>query len=429
MGQLGGSVRPPDQERRNRNNAVQHAAAPANRSLDPRHPLGWPFPDRRPPWLLRLLIRHLWLLAFPVLMALFVGVVLLSNSLDLSSLTAPRPTQGIMAIAVLVAFGSIPYFLFRRPIDWTRHDLLLHREASAALRDVALWRRRNAPHAPDATRALVENAASQLRQALREGAPSRILASLHELDVAIGSPNPIGKRSIVREYLQTILIAIVIAQLFRASIVDVYKVPSTAMLPALQHGEHVLVAKALYGLRVPRTRHRLLRSVFVPRRGDIVLFTASSAYDHFAVGRVMAVAGDTIERCSGTLRINHEVLPRAALHGTCEYEDITDAEPLGALRTVPCSAYQEQLERHRFWTLHPSGAGAFTNECEPAQTVPPEHVFILGDNRVVPYSGGLVDWARIEGPAWMIFWSAGAKTSVRSDRMFRRVHAAPLSTP
>ena len=64
-----------------------------------------------------------------------------------------------------------------------------------------------------------------------------------------------------------------------------------------------------------------------------------------------------------------------------------------------------------------------------AQTVPPEQVFILGDNRVVPSPGGMVDWSRSEDPAWLIFWSAGAKTSVRGDRVFRRIHAAPLSTP
>lgn len=395
-------------------------AAPAG-SLDPRQPVAWPFPDRRPPWALRLLIQHLWLPTILGFVVLYLSVILLCNPLDLSSLSAPRTTQGLAAIAALIGLAAVPYVLFRRSIDWTRHDLLLHREATAALPDAQDWLAGAAATEPKPKLAAVRQACSKLQSALHEGLPSRINAALNELDFTIGAPNPIGERSIVREYLQSCAIVLSCALLIRAFVLDVYSVPSSAMLPTLQLGDRVLVVKARYGLSLPWLRQRLLAASLPPQHSDVIVFATSAGSPDIRVGRVLAVPGDTMERCRSEIRINGAAPRHLQLQGRCEFEDYVDTEPPRHLETVRCSAHQELLARRPFLTVHPVPADADAAPCEPRQTVPPAHVFVAGDNRVTGYPGLMVPVGQIEGLAWAIFWSAGGQTRVRAERLFRRI--------
>ncbi len=81
-----------------------------------------------------------------------------------------------------------------------------------------------------------------------------------------------GKKSKIREYIEAIVIAILLALFIRAFVVQAFKIPSGSMIPTLSIGDHILVSKFLYGLKIPFRDSR----VFVlkqPRRGDIVVFS------------------------------------------------------------------------------------------------------------------------------------------------------------
>lgn len=396
-------------------------AALGEASIERRQPPAWPFPDRRPHWALRLLIEQLWLPTIPVFVVMYLAVVRLTNTMDLSPLGSPRAMQGVATIVLLGVLATVPYSLFRRALEWTRHDLLLHREAIQALRESKRWLQQAAPPASETSRTLTILASAQLQQALQEGSPRRVFASLQELDFATRAAVPIGERYIVREYAQSIAIAIAVVQLVSRFFLDAYRVPSSAMLPGLQMGDSVWVFKARYGLRLPFQQRRWLAARLPPRRGDIVALAESAHSPNIILSRVLAVPMDTVESCGSTLRINGAPLARFRLQGTCEFEDYVSSESTGQLEMVSCSAFREQLAGRSYVTVAPPQAGTASATCEPGQTVPPGHVFVIGDNRVTGARGRLVPWTQLEGLAWMIFWSAGPKTSVRNERVFRRI--------
>ncbi|HNN96150.1 MAG TPA: signal peptidase I [Pseudomonadota bacterium] len=357
----------------------------------------------------------------PVFVVMYLAVVRLTNTVDLTPLGSPRVMQGIATIVLLGGLAAVPYALFRRTLDWTRHDLLLHREAIQALAESKRWLQQTAPRASETSRTLTVLASAQLQQALLESSPKRVFASLQELDFATRAAVPIGERHIVQEYAQSIAIAIAVVQLLSRFFLDAYRVPSSAMLPALQMGDSVWVFKARYGLRLPFQRQRWLAARLPPRRGDIVAFAESADSPNILLGRVLGVPMDTVELCGSMLRINGAPLARFHLQGTCEFEDYVSSESAGRQEMVSCSAFREQLAGRSYVTVAPPQAGTANAACAPGQTVPPGHVFVIGDNRVTSDPGRLVPWTQLEGLAWMIFWSAGPKTSVRNERVFRRI--------
>src|SRR5258708_26464258 len=60
-----------------------------------------------------------------------------------------------------------------------------------------------------------------------------------------------GRKSAAREYLEAFGVALIIAVVMRSSIVQAYVIPSGSMIPTLQIGDHILVNKLRYGLRIP----------------------------------------------------------------------------------------------------------------------------------------------------------------------------------
>src|SRR5208337_350656 len=72
------------------------------------------------------------------------------------------------------------------------------------------------------------------------------------------APAP-APRSVLREYAEALIIAVLLALVIRTFVVQAFKIPSGSMLPTLQIGDHILVSKFLY--------------YFQPiRRGEIIVF-------------------------------------------------------------------------------------------------------------------------------------------------------------
>jgi signal peptidase I len=110
-------------------------------------------------------------------------------------------------------------------------------------------------------------------------------------------------KTVVREYVEAIVIAILLALCIRTFVVQAFKIPSGSMLPTLQIGDHLLVNKFIYGLKMPFTG-KVLVPWKTPVRGDVVVFRFPKDRDIDYIKRVVGVAGDKVEIIHKKLMIN-----------------------------------------------------------------------------------------------------------------------------
>jgi signal peptidase I len=178
----------------------------------------------------------------------------------------------------------------------------------------------------------------------------------------------------VKEYAEAIIIAILIAVFIRTFVVQAFKIPSGSMKPTLQIGDHILVNKFVYGVKIPFVRSTLI-PIGQPKRGDIVVFIYPQDRDKDFIKRVIALGGDTVE-----IR-NKEIL----INGV-RYEDNH-------------GVYVDS-------TIFP-GAMQPRDNMGPV-TVPEGSIFVMGDNRDQSYDSrfwGFVELKDVQGEAFMIYWS------------------------
>ena len=126
------------------------------------------------------------------------------------------------------------------------------------------------------------------------------------------------KKSVLREYFESIVIAVILALFVRTWVVQAFKIPSGSMLPTLQIGDHILVNKFVYGARleIPLTQISLgqLPGLHEPRPGDVVVFIWPKDRSKDFIKRVMAVGGETIEIHDRQVLVNG--VPRDDPHAT-----------------------------------------------------------------------------------------------------------------
>ena len=101
-------------------------------------------------------------------------------------------------------------------------------------------------------------------------ATAQLRERLEKLDELVERQLAFGRKSAVREYAESIGIAVLVALLLRAFVVEAFKIPSGSMIPTLQVGDHIFVNKFIYGLRIPLTNIKFFRRK--PKRGEVIVF-------------------------------------------------------------------------------------------------------------------------------------------------------------
>ncbi|PID37937.1 MAG: signal peptidase I [Deltaproteobacteria bacterium] len=229
-----------------------------------------------------------------------------------------------------------------------------------------------------------------------------------------------ARKSAFREYIESIGIAVLIALLLRAFVVEAFKIPSGSMIPTLKVGDHIFVTKFLYGLRVPFTRVKFFARS--PNRGDVIVFIFPRDPSKDFIKRIVAVAGDEIEVRDNVVYVNGKRLAKRKLNVPCRYRDQdSDTGERGEIRT--CVAFEEQNGDRHYRVIHdvPSLSLDYARK-----KVPPGHVFVMGDNRDNSHDSrawGPVPYENIKGKAMIIWWSSGPPEGIRWSRFFDLVHA------
>jgi signal peptidase I len=145
------------------------------------------------------------------------------------------------------------------------------------------------------------------------------------------------KKPIIREWVESIVIAFLLAMVIRAFIVQAFKIPSGSMRPTLLEGDLILVNKFIYGAKVPFTDKRLpvLRDL---KRGDVIVFIYPEDKSKDFIKRLVGLPGDVVEIRGGSIYINDQPAPESIFNQIYYYNRGNLAGP-GEKITVPLDSY------------------------------------------------------------------------------------------
>lgn len=208
-----------------------------------------------------------------------------------------------------------------------------------------------------------------------------------------------------------------------------FNAPSTSMAPTILNGDYFLVSKFAYGIG----RHSLPLSDLIPsqmegriwatepRRGDLAVFKLPKDGSTDYIKRIVGLPGDKIQVTAGVLVINGKAVKRERI------EDYATEDYAG--QPVQAPQYVETLpDGATYRIVEQNGDEGFYDNTE-VYTVPPGHVFAMGDNRDNSTdsrdseSVGFIPLDNLVGRPLMIFFSGDLdEGEFRWDRVFKTLH-------
>ena len=229
------------------------------------------------------------------------------------------------------------------------------------------------------------------------------------------------KKSTLREYFESIVIAVILALFIRTFVVQAFKIPTGSMEENLLIGDHLLVNKFVFAPTASSIERALL-PIGTIKRGDVIVFKYPEEPERDFIKRVIGLPGETVELRDKKVYINSNGLNETYVHflqppgQNSEFHEVTSFDV-----------------RERYGPV----------------SVPAEHYFVMGDNRDNSQDSrywGFLPRDYVKGKALVIYWSyeaeredyaedgAGATikglvsvfahffTRTRWDRMFHQIH-------
>lgn len=207
---------------------------------------------------------------------------------------------------------------------------------------------------------------------------------------APGAHNTSFKKSTIREYFESIVIAVILAFFVRTFIFQAFKIPTGSMENNLLIGDHLLVNKFLLA-PAPSPIERALLPIGTIRRGDIVVFKYPEDPSRDFIKRVIGLPGETLELRDKKVYVNGQPLDEPYVHflqpprGDSGLQEVTSHDV-----------------RDRYGPV----------------TVPPEQYFAMGDNRDNSQDSrywGFLPRGYVKGRALVIYWSYEAEREESGD--------------
>jgi signal peptidase I len=208
-------------------------------------------------------------------------------------------------------------------------------------------------------------------------------------------PKRMREKKFVKDYLEPILIAVLIALFIRTFVVQAFKIPSSSMEPALLVGDHLMVNKFIYGLRIPSTNTKFFQYK-KPQRGDIIVFIYPKDHSKDFIKRVIGTEGEKVQIIHNKIYINDRLIddPWGHFIRTGRSESLQSMENFGPV------------------------------------VVPKDSLFVMGDNRDNSLDSrfwGYVNLNAVLGKAFIIYfsWNGNAENlldMVRWSRISRLIH-------
>lgn len=166
-------------------------------------------------------------------------------------------------------------------------------------------------------------------------------------------------KSELREWVEAIVIALVMALVLRAFVVQAFKIPSLSMYPTLKIGDRLFVNKFVYRFRDPQ-------------RWDIIVFKYPEDPSKDFIKRLVGLPGETVEIRDGSIYVN------------------------GLKQTLP-----DDIHNNVYYNSEPYGA------INQKIVVPPDHFYALGDNSMNSRDSrawGFLSRKELVGKAFVRWW-------------------------
>ncbi|MBD0316419.1 MAG: signal peptidase I [Nitrospiraceae bacterium] len=199
----------------------------------------------------------------------------------------------------------------------------------------------------------------------------------------------LARKSVVREYAEAIIVAMLLAFAIRVFVVQAFKIPSGSMIPTLLIGDHILVSKLSYGFQWPTDcklqwsfppvncyASATVVAFGKPQRGDIIVFRFPEDEEKDFIKRIVGGPGDTVQLKNKVVLVNGQPLDDKAF----------------TQRIDPGVIDGTINSRDNFGPV----------------TVPEGSYFVMGDNRDQSLDSrfwGFVREEKIRGKAFRIYWS------------------------
>jgi signal peptidase I len=201
---------------------------------------------------------------------------------------------------------------------------------------------------------------------------------------AAGAHGTSFKKSTIREYFESIVIAVILAFFVRTFIFQAFKIPTGSMENNLLIGDHLLVNKFLFA-PAPSTIERAILPIGTIRRGDILVFKYPEEPSRDFIKRVIGLPGETLELRNKKVYVDGRPLDEPYVHflqpprGDSGLQEVTSHDV-----------------RERYGPV----------------TVPPDQYFVMGDNRDNSQDSrywGFLPRGYVKGKALVIYWSYEAE--------------------
>jgi signal peptidase I len=168
----------------------------------------------------------------------------------------------------------------------------------------------------------------------------------------------IKKKSVWREWFESILIAFILAMVIRTFVIQAFKIPTGSMRMTLLEGDAILVNKFLYGAKIPFTDYLRMPAIRQPKRGDVVVFIYPKDTGKDFIKRLVATEGESIAIINGTIYVNDKPLTEKPFN-TNYYYNRGDYGEAGGKVVVPKDSYfvmgdnSASSQDSRYWGFVP----------------------------------------------------------------------------
>jgi signal peptidase I len=208
------------------------------------------------------------------------------------------------------------------------------------------------------------------------------------------------RKSVLREYFESICVAVILAFFVRTFVVQAFKIPSGSMEPNLLIGDHLLVNKFVFAPTLTALERTLL-PIDPIRRGDIIVFKYPEDPTRDFIKRVIGLPGETIEMRNKKILVNGTPLDEPYVHfiyppdqGGSNAPDVEDRNPLQSF---------------------------------PPMMIPPGNYFMMGDNRDNSEDSrywGFMPREYVKGKALFVYFSfgEGGLANIRWSRLLHQIH-------